>query len=90
MLHNHLYRFANRDKGIAEPKTVVGFHSGRREVDFIIGDFGLEVKWQNRVDPSDFPEIDIKNKILLSKNSIEYDGSRKIRILPLALFLAAL
>ncbi len=89
ILFSHLYRFINRDKGIAEPKTSVGFCSGKKEVDFVIGDFGFELKWQNDVAASDFPKIGIKNKILLSKKGLQA-GRGDVTVLPVQLFLSAL
>ncbi len=90
ILFNHLYRFINKDKTIAEPKTAVGFYSGKREVDFVIGDFGFEVKWQNEVSKSDFPNVELKGKVLLSKKTLETENADGITILPLSLFLSAL
>ena len=90
VLFNHLYRFVNKDKTIAEPKTSVGFYSGKREVDFVIGDFGFEVKWQNEVSKTDFPNIELKDKVLLSKKTLEIENIKGVTILPLPLFLSAL
>lgn len=88
ILFGHLYRFVNRGKALSEPKTSVGFYSGKREIDFVIGDFGFEAKWQNDVKPSDFPNVSIKNKVLLSKRAINKEDD--VQILPLPLFLSVL
>ena len=89
IVYNHIYRFVNEGKQIAEPKTSLGFNSGRREVDFVSGDFGFEVKWQNEAAAEDFPDIGIKNRVLLSKKTMDYDESGTT-IVPLPLFLAML
>jgi hypothetical protein len=90
ILFNHLYRFVNKDKTIAEPKTSVGFYSGKREVDFVIGDFGFEMKWQNEVSETDFPKVELKNKVLLSKKTLEVENLNGVVILPLPLFISVL
>ena len=90
ILHSHLYRFVNRDKGVAEPKTAIGFYSGKKEVDFVTGDFGFELKWQDSVTPSDFPDVGLKNKVLLSKKTLGPRADKGPAILPLPLFLSAL
>jgi len=87
---NHLYRFANRGKTISEPKTAIGFYSGKREVDFVLGDVGVEVKWQNEVSKANFPDVGLKNKILLSKKTFEAESRGGISTLPLSIFLSAL
>ncbi len=86
ILFNHLYRFANRGKAISEPKTSISFFSGNKEIDFILGDCGFELKWQEKVIPSDFPKVDFKVKVLLSKKT--YDVKTDIKIIPLQIFLS--
>lgn len=88
ILYNHLHRFANRGRTLAEPKTAIGFHSGKREVDFVIGGTGIELKWRDKVGVEDFPEVGINDRLLLSKKTLKNEG--KTVILPLPLFLAAL
>lgn len=91
VLFNHLYRFVNSGKQLAEPKVKIGFYSGKREVDFVFNEFGFEAKWQNNVKVSDFPNVELKNKLLLSKNTIKkFDKQNEVRIMPLPLFLAVL
>ena len=90
VLFNHLYRFVNSGKTITEPKTTIGFYSGKKEVDFVVENFGFEAKWQNEVNISDFPKVNIKNKILLSKKTLEYEHLTNTQILPLPLFLSVL
>ena len=66
------------------------FFHGSREVDFITPQFGVEVKWQNRVRGSDFPRVGVKNKLLLSKKDIEFIESRNLAVIPAPLFLLQL
>ena len=87
---NHLYNTINKDKGISEPKTSIGYYSGKKEIDFIEGENAIEVKWQKNVNKSDFTHSNFKNKVLLSKNTIEFDGKVNASIIPTALFLAIL
>jgi predicted AAA+ superfamily ATPase len=63
------------------------FFHGSKEVDFVTPDFGVEVKWQGRVSPSDFPRVGIKNKILLSKNRLDFVEDKNLAIIPVPLFL---
>ncbi|ASJ11558.1 ATP-binding protein [Thermococcus thioreducens] len=63
------------------------FFSGSREVDFITAGFGVEVKWRNRVKSSDFPRVGIKEKILLSKDKLEFLEENNLAIIPVPLFL---
>lgn len=86
ILFNHLFRFANRGKEISEPKNAISFFSGNREIDFVLGNFGFELKWQEKVTPSDFPKADLDMKVLLSKKT--YDTGTDIKIIPLPIFLA--
>ncbi|MCD6372244.1 MAG: ATP-binding protein [Thermococcus sp.] len=60
---------------------------GSKEVDFIAGDIGVEVKWRRSVSPSDFPRVAIKNKILLSKADLDFVESKNLAIIPAPLFL---
>jgi len=88
ILFNHIYRFINRSKSLSEPKLAVGFHSGKKEIDFVKGDVGMELKWQNEVNLSDFPKSDIKKKVLLSKRTIKSEDG--IVIIPVQLFLSVM
>ncbi|WP_297506031.1 ATP-binding protein [Thermococcus sp.] len=63
------------------------FFSGSREVDFVTPYFGVEVKWRKRVRPQDFPRVGIKNKILLSKDKLEFLEGSNLAIIPVSLFL---
>ncbi len=92
ILHSHLHRFINSDKSLAEPETAIGFYSGKREVDFVFGGFGLEMKWQNDVAESDFPDYPFKKRILLSKKTLDAGkkGYNGVDIVPLPLFLLSL
>ena len=60
---------------------------GSKEVDFIAGNLGIEVKWRKSVSSSDFPRVGIKNKILLSKADLDFVESRNLAIIPVPLFL---
>jgi predicted AAA+ superfamily ATPase len=60
---------------------------GSKEVDFIAGSMGVEVKWRRSVSSSDFPRIGIKNKLLLSKADLEFVESRNLAIIPVPMFL---
>ena len=91
IVFNSLYRFINREKQLSEPKIKMGFYSGKKEVDFVIDEFGFEVKWQNNVSYKDFPNINIKKKILLSKSTLKLDNkTEEAIIIPAPLLLAAL
>jgi len=68
----------------------VYFHSGKREVDFVCGDVAVEVKWQERTSPSDFPRVPFPNKILLCKSGLEYVEERNLAMVPAPVFLAGL
>lgn len=68
----------------------VYFFSGRREVDFIIGDAGVEVKWQAAAGAGDFPRVGIKNKILLGRENIDYSGKINLAVAPVPVFLLIL
>lgn len=60
------------------------FHQ-KKEVDFYLHNTGIEVKWQDKVDKKDFPRVEIKNKILLSKS--EYEVYENMIIVPVSLVL---
>ncbi|WP_258085054.1 ATP-binding protein [Thermococcus thermotolerans] len=60
---------------------------GSKEIDFIAGNMGIEVKWRRSVSPSDFPRVGVRNKILLSKTDLEFIESRNLAIIPVPFFL---
>lgn len=68
----------------------VYFFSGRREVDFIVGDAGVEVKWQATVGAQEFARVGIKNKILLGRENIDYFEKSNLVIAPVPVFLLIL
>lgn len=68
-------------------KPRIGFYHDRKEIDVCFDDFGVEVKWQEKVNSKDFPRIDVENKVLLSKNKMEFDEKRNLLIIPVGLFL---
>jgi len=68
----------------------VYFHGGKREVDFVVGDAGVELKWQGRTSSSDFPRIGLQEKILLSRRDLDYVEERNLAILPAPIFLLGL
>lgn len=63
------------------------FFSGSRGVDFVTPHFGVEVKWRRRVRPQDFPRVGIKNKVLLSKDKLEFFEESNLAVIPAPLFL---
>jgi predicted AAA+ superfamily ATPase len=36
-------------------RSLVHFHAGKRELDFVVGEAGVELKWQEHASPGDFP-----------------------------------
>lgn len=65
----------------------VYFYHDRKEVDFILKDVGIEVKWQKNVSEKDFPRIGLKKKFLLSKNDFDFVRKRNLAIVPVPVFL---
>lgn len=61
--------------------------AGKREVDFVVGRAGIEVKWQERVDTKDFPRVGLRDKILLCKEGVRYVEKGNLAIVPVPLFL---
>ncbi len=59
----------------------------KKEADFYISGTGIEVKWQRRVKKSDFHAVELKSKILLSKEDFEFFEDEKILIVPTSVFL---
>lgn len=68
----------------------IGFYHNKKEVDIVFKNFGVEVKFQENVKFSDFPNVEIKNKILTSKETFDFDEKRKILIVPTSIFLLML
>jgi predicted AAA+ superfamily ATPase len=66
----------------------VYFFSGKKEIDFIIKDAGIEVKYGHATE-MDFPRYDIKTKIILSKSDFKTTGE-EVMIIPVSIFLATL
>lgn len=64
------------------------FHQ-KKEIDFYIENSGVEVKWQKKVGKEDFPRLELKNKILLSKDQSEFFGNEMV-IIPASIFLLLL
>lgn len=69
-------------------KHNIGFYHNKKEIDICFGNFGIEIKWQENVDKRDFPNVNIKRKILLSKNDSYFDEKNNILILPAHMFLS--
>lgn len=65
----------------------VFFFSGKKEIDFIVKDAGIEVKY-GHASEKDFPRSDLKTKILLSKSDLK--TTAEVMIIPISIFLAAL
>jgi len=68
----------------------VHFHAGKRELDFVVGETGVELKWQEHASPGDFPRTGLPEKILLTKHDLGYDEGRNLAMIPAPLFLLAL
>jgi predicted AAA+ superfamily ATPase len=66
----------------------IGFYHNKKEVDIVFKNFGIEVKWQEKVDFRDFPNIELKNKILLSKD--DFNLKENVLIIPTTVFLLLL
>lgn len=65
----------------------VCYYYQKKEVDFYINGTGIEVKWQKRVKKSDFSAVELKNKILLSREDFEFFDNEKMLIVPATIFL---
>lgn len=65
----------------------VYFFSGKKEIDFIVNDAGIEVKYGSASE-KDFPKSDLKTRILLSKS--DFKTAKEVMIVPVCIFLAAL
>jgi len=61
-----------------------------KEIDFVFDNIGIEVKWQNKINFQDFPKIEIKDKILLTRSNFEYLKKEKFLMLPVCIFLLAI
>ena len=68
----------------------VHFYSNKRELDFVVGEVGVELKWQERVSFSDFPRVGVSEKLLLTKHELDHDEGRRLVLLPAPLLLLAL
>lgn len=68
----------------------VYFHSGKREVDFVCGDVGIELKWQERTSIKDFPKVGLRDKILLSKRNLDYADEHNLATIQAPIFLLSL
>lgn len=69
----------------------VGFYhdNQKNEIDVCFRNFGIEVKWQENVSDRDFPKVvDVKNKVLVSKNKLEFHESQNLLVVPVSLFLS--
>jgi len=64
----------------------VFYFSNRKEVDFIVENLGIEIKI-GKVGGRDFPKIEIRNKVLLSKDSMEDFGIGRVKVVPISSFL---
>lgn len=66
----------------------VKFVRKKKEVDFVLKGTGIEVKWKKTVTESDFPDIPVRKKILLSKNALS--SGKGVDIIPVPVFLLLL
>ena len=69
------------------------FFMKKKETDFIFREnnklVGIELKWQNKVNKSDFNNFGLfKNRILLSKKDLEFKTENNFLIIPAYLFLS--
>jgi len=65
----------------------VFYLSFKKEIDFFVENCAIEVKWQPKLTLKDFPKIDLKQKILLSKSDFQFFEKEKLLILPTSIFL---
>ncbi|MCE8428029.1 MAG: ATP-binding protein [Candidatus Methanoperedens sp.] len=65
----------------------VFFFSGKKEIDFILQDAGIEVKYGHATE-MDFPRYEVRTKMVLSKTDFKTTG--EVMIIPVCIFLAAL
>lgn len=65
----------------------VCYYHQKKEVDFYVNGTGIEVKWQKRVGKSDFSAVELRNKILLSKEDFEFLEDEGMLIVPVSVFL---
>ena len=65
----------------------VFFFHNRKEIDCVIGKVGIEIKY-GKVSKEDFPKVEIKEKILLSKDYLK--DFVEIKVVPVSLFLVLL
>lgn len=63
------------------------FFSGKKEIDFIVDDVGIEVKYGISFEKN-FPKYELDRKIILSKN--EFKITEDLMIVPVSVFLATL
>lgn len=68
------------------------YYSQKKEVDFYVKnhDCGIEVKWQKRVGKNDFPQVEMKNRMVLSKGTFDFFEGERLLILPVSVFLLML
>ena len=79
--------YLNNQNGAGSPKPM------KKETDFIFREnnklAGIELKWQNKVNKSDFNNFGLfKNRILLSKKDFEFKTEKNLLIIPAYLFLS--
>lgn len=64
-----------------------GFYHNRKEIDICFNNFGTEIKWQEKISEADFPKVAVKNKILVSKEDLEFIKEKNLAVIPASLFL---
>lgn len=77
-------------EGLCRKIEQMGFYHNRKEIDIVFKNFGIEVKWKEKVESKDFPKVDIKNKLLLCKEDVGFDEEKNLAIIPVNLFLCML
>ncbi len=78
-------------EGIVAEKLIrdhgqVSYYCQHKEVDFYLGDTGIELKWQKNVNKRDF-KAQFKNRILLSRTDFEFFEQENLLIIPTPVFL---
>ncbi|MEM5793016.1 MAG: DUF4143 domain-containing protein [Candidatus Aenigmatarchaeota archaeon] len=65
----------------------VFYYSQKKEIDFYINNFGIELKWEKKLAKKDFPKVEFTNKLLLSRGDFEFFENENILVVPVSVFL---
>jgi predicted AAA+ superfamily ATPase len=71
------------------------YYNAKKETDFALKRngslIGIEVKWSSSVKASEFNNrFTFKERIILSKDTLDYDKEKEVYVVPLSLFLLSL